>query len=59
MKQFVAMVRRVPPFVFFVLSALLFLLGAMSFNHTGGKTMAEVGVMGAVGAVAVIVAFRA
>jgi hypothetical protein len=58
MKQFVAMVRRVPPFVFFVLSALLFLLGAMNFNHVGGKTMAEVGVMGAVGAVAMIVAFR-
>jgi hypothetical protein len=30
----------------------------MSFNHTGGKTMAEIGVLGAVGAVAAIVAFR-
>jgi hypothetical protein len=59
MRQVVAMLRRVPPFVFFILSTLLFLLGAMSFNHAGGKTMAEIGVMGAVGAVAAIVAFRA
>lgn len=59
MKQVLALLRRIPPFVFFILSTLLFLLGAMSFNHTGGKTMAEVGVMGAVGAVAMIVAFRA
>lgn len=59
MKQVGAILRRIPPLVFFIFSALLFLLGAMSFNHTGGKTMAEVGVMGAVGAVAVIVAFRA
>lgn len=58
MKHLMAMLRRVPPFVFFVLSALLFLLGAMSFNHVGGKTMAEVGVMGAVGAVAMVFAFR-
>ncbi len=58
MKRVMALLRRVPPFVFFVLSALLFLLGAMNFNHVGGKTMAEVGVMGAVGAVAMIVAFR-
>ena len=58
MKQVVALLRRVPPFVFFILSTLLFLVGAMSFNHAGGKTMAEIGVMGAVGAVAAIVAFR-
>jgi hypothetical protein len=58
MKRVMALLRRLPPFVFFVLSALLFLLGAMNFNHVGGKTMAEVGVMGAVGAVAMIVAFR-
>jgi hypothetical protein len=58
MKQVGAMLRRVPPLIFFILSALLFLLGAMSFNHAGGKTMAEVGVMGAVGAVAMVVAFR-
>jgi hypothetical protein len=58
MKQVGAILRRVPPFVFFILSALLFLLGAMDFNHVGGKTMAEVGVMGAVGGVAMIVAFR-
>jgi hypothetical protein len=58
MKHLVAMLRRVPPFAFFVLSALLFLLGSMSFNHAGGKTMAEVGVMGAVAAVAMVVAFR-
>jgi hypothetical protein len=59
MKQVGAMLRRVPPFVFFILSALLFLIGAMSFNHHGGKTMAEIGVMGAVGAIAMFVAFRA
>lgn len=58
MKQVGAMLRRVPPFVFFIVSALLFLVGAMGFNHAGLKTMAEVGVMGAVGAVAMIVAFR-
>ena len=58
-KQVGAILRRIPPYIFFIISALLFLLGAMSFSHTGGKTMAEVGVMGAVGAVAVIVAFRA
>ncbi|OYV51591.1 MAG: hypothetical protein B7Z77_03540 [Acidocella sp. 20-58-15] len=58
MKQVAAMLRRVPPFVFFIMSALLFLVGAMSFNHAGGKTMTEVGVLGAVGAVAAIVAFR-
>jgi hypothetical protein len=59
MKHIGAMLRRVPPFVFFILSALLFLLGAMSFNHSGSKTVAEIGVMGAVGAIAMVVAFRA
>jgi hypothetical protein len=59
MKQVAAILRRVPPFVFFIMSALLFLIGAMGFNHSGARTMAEVGVMGAVGAVAMIVAFRA
>ena len=57
MKQVGAMLRRVPPYVFFIVSALAFLLGAMSFNHAGAKTVAEVGVMGAVGAIATIVAF--
>lgn len=59
MKQVGAMLRRVPPYVFFILSALLFLMGAMGFNHSGFKTTAEIGVMGAVGAIAMIVAFRA
>jgi hypothetical protein len=58
MKQIGAMLRKVPPYIFFVMSALIFLLGAMSFNHAGGKTMAEVGVMGAVAAIAMVVAFR-
>ena len=58
MKQFGAMLRRGPPFVFFILSALLFLVGATGFNHSGFKTMAEIGVMGAVGAIAMVVAFR-
>jgi hypothetical protein len=37
MRQVVAMLRRVPPFVFFILSTLLFLLGAMSFNVTAAS----------------------
>jgi hypothetical protein len=57
MKQIGAVLRRVPPYFFFIASALLFLVGAMGFNHSGFKTMAEVGVMGAVGAIATIVAF--
>ena len=59
MKHVGAMLRRVPPWVFFIFSALFFLVGAMRFNHAGGHTMAEAGVMGAVAAVAIIVAFRA
>jgi hypothetical protein len=58
MRKIGSALRRIPPFVFFMISALLFLIGAMSFSHHGGKTMAEVGVMGAVGAIAMIVAFR-
>ena len=58
MRQVGAMLRRVPPFVFFILSALLFLVGAMGFNHSGLKAMAEIGVIGAVGAIAMVVAFR-
>ena len=59
MKHVGAMLRRIPPWVFFIFSALFFLVGAMRFNHAGGQTMAEAGVMGAVAAVAIIVAFRA
>ncbi len=59
MKHVRSMLRRVPPWVFFIFSALFFLVGAMRFNHAGGQTMAEAGVMGAVAAVAIIVAFRA
>ena len=59
MKHVGAMLRRVPPWVFFIFSALFFLVGAMRFNHVGGQTMAKAGVMGAVAAVAIIVAFRA
>jgi hypothetical protein len=59
MKQVGAMLRRVPPLVFFIMSAVLFLVGAMGFNHSGFRTVAEAGVMGAVAAIAMIVAFRA
>jgi hypothetical protein len=59
MKHVGAMLRRIPPWVFFIFSALFFLVGAMRFNHAGGQTKAEAGVMGAVAAVAIIVAFRA
>ncbi len=38
-------------------SAVLFLVGAASFNGAGWREMASVGVAGAIAAVAVIVAF--
>ena len=57
MRQIGAILRRVPPHVFFIASALLFLIGAMGFNHSGFKTLAEIGVGGAVAAIATIVAF--
>jgi hypothetical protein len=47
-----------PVFVWLILSALFFLLGAASFSASGSRTFAEVGVLGAIAAVAVMVAFR-
>ena len=61
MAYLVARLRRIwPPsaFMWLLVSALLFLLGAASFSASGSRTFAEVGVLGAIAAVAVIVAFR-
>jgi len=49
--------RRPSPFVWLVLSAALFLVGAAAFSGHGAKEMAEFGVFGAVAAIALIVAF--
>lgn len=60
-KALVGIVRQarcLSPFVWLILSALLFLLGAASFSASGSRTIAEVGVLGAIAAVAVIAAFR-
>jgi hypothetical protein len=45
------------PFVFMILSALIFLIGAASFNAHGSREMAEIGVGGAVVAIAIIAGF--
>ena len=45
------------PFVFMILSAALFLIGSASFNGHGSRQMAEIGVGGAVIAIAAIVGF--
>jgi hypothetical protein len=45
------------PFVFMILAAFLFLMGAASFSGHGSKEMAEIGVGGAVIAIAAIAAF--
>ena len=45
------------PFVFMILSAALFLIGAATFNGHGSKEMAEIGVGGAVLVIAVIAGF--
>ena len=61
MAHLVALVRRIwPPstFVWLLLSALLFLLGAAIFSVSGLRTIAEVGVLGAIAAVAATAAFR-
>jgi uncharacterized membrane protein len=49
--------RPPSPFVFMILSAALFLLGAASFNGHGAKQLAGFGVLGAVAAIALIAAF--
>ena len=49
--------RPPSPFVFMILSAGLFLLGAASFSGHGARQLAEFGVVGAVMALAVIAAF--
>lgn len=49
--------RRPSPFVWLILSAALFLVGAAAFSGHGAKELAEFGVFGAVAAIALIVAF--
>jgi hypothetical protein len=49
--------KRPSPFIWLILSAALFLVGAASFSGHGAKELAEFGVYGAVAAIAVIVAF--
>ncbi len=49
--------RRPPWIVWLVLSAVLFLGGSASFALDGSHQMAQVGVLGAIAAVAVIAAF--
>jgi hypothetical protein len=49
---------RFPPWiVWLVLSAVLFLAGSAQFQLSGARQMAEYGVLGAIAAVAIIVAF--
>jgi len=49
--------KRPSPFIWLILSAALFLVGAATFNGHGARQLAEFGVLGAVGAIALIVAF--
>jgi hypothetical protein len=49
--------KRPSPFVWLILSAGLFLVGAASFSGHGAKELAQFGVLGAVAAIALIVAF--
>lgn len=49
--------RPPSPFIWLILSAGLFLLGAASFSGHGARQLAEIGVAGAVMAIAVIAAF--
>ena len=49
--------KRPSAFIWLILSAGLFLVGAASFSGHGAKELAEFGVFGAVAAIAVIVAF--
>ncbi len=49
--------RSPSPFVLLIMSAALFLIGAASFNGHGSKEVAEVGVGGAVIAIALVAAF--
>lgn len=59
MKSVVAAVRRMrgSGLLWLLASAVLFLLGAMSFNGAGMRNVAELGVGGAVAAIALVVAF--
>lgn len=49
--------RKPSAFFWLLVSAVLFLLGAAVFSSDGAKQLAEVGVFGAVAAIALIVAF--
>ncbi len=59
MKSVVQAIRRLRSsgLLWFIASAVLFLAGAASFNGAGLREIAAVGVAGAIGAVAVMVAF--
>lgn len=49
--------RLTPGIALLVLSAVLFLAGSATFGMAGGREFAQFGILGAVAAVAVIVAF--
>jgi hypothetical protein len=49
--------RPSSPFIWLILGAGLFLVGAASFSGHGARHLAEIGVVGAVMALAVIAAF--
>lgn len=49
--------RPPSPFIWLIMSAALFLVGAATFNGHGARQLAEFGVFGAVAAIALIVAF--
>lgn len=59
MKSVVQAIRRMRSsgLLWLMASAVLFLMGAASFEGAGLREVAAVGVAGAIGAVAVIVAF--
>jgi hypothetical protein len=59
-QMFSKLVRRIRPpsmVVWMVLSAVFFLAGAAHASMAGGTTLAKIGVLGAIAAVAVIAAF--
>lgn len=57
LKAWLRGLKRPSPFIWLILAAGLFLLGAASFNGHGARQLAEFGVVGAVMVLAVIAAF--
>lgn len=57
LKQLMKSILRSPWVVWLILSAVLFLCGSAIFEGGGVHGMAQVGVLGAIAAVAVIAAF--